>query len=121
MEEVILFFMSYIFIFICYQIIFIRPLKKKTKKNKELLEVKYLITRYNLDIDKVNYKQLLQICALTSSFDMALTVSLIFLSDNLLMELLIGFISICILILLSYKLVYLFYKKKGMIKNGKYE
>ena len=125
MEEVILFFMSYIFIFIIYQFIFIRPLrntsKKKSNKKKELLEVKYLTTKYKLDLEKIKYNQLLQICGIVSSFDIALTVSLIFLTDNLLMELLIGFISISVLIFISYHFVYLFYKKKGMILDGKHK
>jgi len=44
-------------------------------------------------------------------------VSIILLFENLLIELLVGVISIVLTILISYHLVYLFYKKKGMIKN----
>lgn len=124
MEEIVLFFMSFLFIFIIYQFFIIGPLRKKSnnkvnKKDKELLEIKYLTTKYKLDLKKIEYNQLLQICGIVSSFDISLTVSLIFLSDNLLLELLIGFISISVLIIISYHFVYLFYKKKGMIIDGK--
>ena len=119
MEEIVLFILCFLFVFIIYELFLIRPLKKKDKrKDKELLEIKYLVLKYKLDMKKIKYEQLLQICALVSSFDMSVTVSLIFLVDNLLLELLIGFASICVLIFISYHFVYLFYKKKGMINSG---
>lgn len=121
MEELILFIMSYIFIFIFYQIVVVTPAKnrkkKKKKSDKEVAEIKYLIFKYGLDIDKVNYNQLLQICGLTTSFDVSLTVSIIALINNFALQLLVGVISIVLLIFISYHIVYLFYKKKGMIKN----
>lgn len=121
MEEVILFLLSFIFVFLIYQFFLIRPLKKKKNNAKELMEIKYLVGRYNIDLDKIKYNQLLQICAIASSLDISICVRLIFLFDNLLEELIFGFISICILIFISYHFVYLFYKKKGMIKNGKHK
>ena len=123
MEELSLFFMCFITIFILYELFIIKPAKKRHKskmkkdKDKEILEIKYLTARYKLDMDKINYNQLLQICALTSSFDIALMVSIIgFISNFILM--IIGCFGISfIVIMLRYHLVYLFYKKKGMIKN----
>ena len=123
MEELLLFFMCFITIFILYEMFIIKPAKKRQKskmkkdKDKEILEIKYLTARYKLDMDKINYNQLLQICALTSSFDIALMVSIIgFISNFILM--IIGCFGISfIVIMLSYHLVYLFYKKKGMIMN----
>ena len=115
--------MCFITIFILYEMFIIKPAKKihkskiKKDKDKEILEIKYLTARYKLDMDKINYNQLLQICALTSSFDIALMVSIIgFISNFILM--IIGCFGISfIVIMLSYHLVYLFYKKKGMIMN----
>jgi len=123
MEEVVLFLMSYVLIFIIYQIFIILPAKKNRsgRKKKELLEIKYLELKYNLDLDKVKYEQLLQICALVSSFDISLSVTFVSLVNGLMLELLVGFLSIIILIFISYHFVYLFYKKKGMIKNGKHK
>ena len=122
MEELILFCMSYIVVFIVYQIFIVVPAKKRKNKkgkkgNKEVLEVKYLETLYKIDMNKINYNQLLQICALVSSFDISLTVTLVCMVNGLLLELLVGFISIALLILISYHIVYLFYKKKNMIRN----
>ena len=120
MEEFILFGLTYLFVFIIYQIFVISPAKKRKKKNnkdKEIIEVKYLILRYKIDLDKISYNQLIQICALVSSLDISIAVTIMTLTKNFILEMLLGFGSIFILIFISYHMVYLFYKKKGMIKN----
>ena len=120
MEEFILFGMTYLFVFIIYQIFVIGPAKKRKKKNnkdKEIIEVKYLISRYKIDLDKISYNQLIQICALVSSFDISIAVGVMTLFNNFLLQMLLGFTTIFILIFISYHMVYLFYIKKGMIKN----
>ncbi len=127
MQELILFLMSFVLVFIIYQIFIIIPVKRSRtskKKNvvkKDPLEIKYLSAMYGLNLKKVNYNQLLQICAIVSSLDISICVSLIGLVNGLLTELFVGFISIVALIYVSYYFVYLFYKKKGMIKNGKHK
>ena len=120
MQEFILFLLCYMFVFIIYQIFVVRKTKRNKSKNKlkkDPIEISYLIKRYHLDMKKVSYNQLLQIVAIVSSFDIALTVSIIMLFDNFFLEIICGFISIIVLILGSYHLIYLFYKKKGMIKD----
>lgn len=115
-QELILFIISFIVVFLLYQLIIVRRAKRKTK-TKEPVEVTYLVNRYKLDIKKVNYKKLLRVISLVSSFDIALVVTLILLFDNFIVEVVVGFIATMILIIGSYHLVYLCYKKKGMIKD----
>lgn len=128
MEELGLFILSFIFVLLIYQIFIIRPAKKrknnkskgrkkKEDTSKELFEIKYLQARYKLDMKKINYNQLLQICAITSSFDISFIVYLIGIINNFILRILGGFIFTLGIIMLSYHLVYLFYKKKGMIIN----
>ena len=122
MEELLLFIMSYVLIFVTYQLFIVIPAKKrnnKKKSNKELLEIKYLEVKYNLDLKRINYNQLVQICGIVSSLDISIAVYLVTLVKSLFLEILVGFISVFFLIFISYYLVYLFYKRKGMIKNGK--
>lgn len=122
MEELILFLMTFVLLMIVYQILFVIPAKKKKDKiKKELLEIRYLKNRYDLDYDKISYPQLLQICAITSSLDMAIAVTVVSFINSFLWEIIVGFVVICILIVVSYHFVYLFYKKKGMVKNGKHK
>lgn len=122
-EEIILFLMTFVLLFIIYQIFFILPAKKSkdSKKKKELLEIRYLQSKYSLDFDKISYNQLLQLCAITSCFDISLAVTVVSYLHSLLWEIVVGFVVICVLIFGSYHLIYLFYKKKGMVKDGKHK
>jgi len=117
MEELILFILAFLAIFLIYEIVLFRMAKKVLGKDLELTEINYLEKKYKLDMKKVNYKRLRHVVALTSSFDIALTVSIIMLFKSFVLEIIVGFISLIILILISYHIVYLVYKKKGMIKN----
>ena len=128
MEELGLFILSFIFVLLIYQIFIIIPAKKRKKNkskvrkkkedtSKELFEIKYLQARYKLDMKKINYNQLLQICAITSSFDISFIVYLIGIINNFILRVLGGFIFTLGIIMLSYHLVYLFYNNKGMIIN----
>ena len=121
MQEFVLFLLTFILLYLLYQIVFIAPLKsKKKKKEKELLEVRYLKSKYSLDFKKIPENQLLQLCAITSCFDMAITVTIVSFVDNFLWEIVVGIVVLVLLIVVSYHLIYLFYKKKGMVKNGKH-
>ena len=114
--ELILFVISYLVVFLLYRFIIVKRAKSK-KRAKEPFEVTYLVSKYKLDLNKVNYNRLLTIISLVSSFDIALVVSIIVLFKSFILEIIVGFISTLVIILGSYHLVYLVYKKKGMIKN----
>ena len=124
-QELILFLLSFLLVFILYQIFIVKRAKrKKTKKKdkrvkepKEPIEVTYLVNRYGLDLKKVDYNKLLFVISMVSSIDIALVVTIIMLLKIFVLEIVVGFISTIGIILLSYKLVYLVYKKKGMIKD----
>ena len=124
MGEIILFILSFLLVLMLYEFLIVRRAKKRIdkktkqeKKAKEPLEVTYLKTRYKLDMEKINYSKLLQVIAFTSSFDIALIVSVIAYLNNFILEIILGFFLTIGIILLSYHLIYLFYKKKGMIQN----
>ena len=114
MKEIILFIVCFWIVLLAYEIIFIIPMKKY---KKELAEIRYLVSKYNLDMKKVNYNQLLQIVALTSSFDITIIVTIVALVDNYLLSLLMCMLLVIPVVMVSYWLVFKFYKKRGMIKN----
>ncbi len=127
MQELILFIMCYVVVLAFYELYFVRRAKKykkgkmskkKKDKYKELGEIVLLKSKFKVNTDKVNYDQLLQIVALVSSFDISLVVSVMSLIPIFVLKLVVGFILIFVTIYVSYYLVYLFYKKKGLIKNG---
>lgn len=118
MQEIILFLLSYIFIFMIYEIFVVARAKKNEKKkkdDKQPMEVKYLVNRYKFNLKKINYHKLLHVVALVSSFDIALIVSLAMLTNNYILEILIILVLVVPVILISYHLVYLVYKKRGLI------
>ena len=121
MKELILFIMCFAFVFFLYQIFFVKPAKKENNTKKELLEIKFLESFFKLDLKKIKYEQLLQICAIVTSINISLTVTVVCNVNGLFIELIAGFISIFLLNVINYYFVYLFYKKKGMIKNGKHK
>ena len=117
MQEFILFIMTFISVYIIYRLFVVLKYKRKkdNKNYKEPFEVLYLRRKYNLDMKKINFKTLLQVISLVSSFDIALIVSIISHIKNMYLQLLCGFVLILVFILLSYHIVYLIYKRKDLI------
>lgn len=115
MTEVIVFLLTFVVVFLIYELILVRK-HKKGKSDKRPVEVTYLLNRYNLNLKKVNYKKLLNIVSLVSSFDIAVVVTVMGLTDNFLLEILIGCFLTIILILSSYSIVGKIYQKKGYTK-----
>lgn len=117
MEELALLGLTFIFVFLIYEIVIFRLAKKVLGSDIKLVEVDYLEKRYKFDIKKVNYNRLKHVIAFTSSLDIALVVTIIMFFNNFWLEIIVGFISSLLIIIISYHIVYLIYKKKGMIKD----
>lgn len=118
-EEIILFVLCYLLVFVVYQIFVVSKAKKNADKEdkKYPIEVSFLISKYHLDMEKVNYNQLLQLVALVSSFDISIIVSVVMIFDSYMYQFLAAVILVIPVFLVSYYFVGLFYKKKGMIKD----
>lgn len=127
MQEIILFLICFVIVLILYEIFIVLPMKsykkgksKKKKRQKEKsdpVEIKYLVFKYGLDLEKVNYDRLLRIVSLVSSFDIAIVVSIIALIEGYIWQMLLAIVLVIPLFLISYGLVAKYYEKKGMIKN----
>lgn len=121
MEEFKLFLLTFIFVFLIYEIFIVsrskRKRKKKDKKYKDPMEVKYLVNVYKLDLGKINYNRLLHVIAIVSSFDISCVVSISLMFHVFVLEIIVGFLSLLAFIVVSYHIIYLFYKRGGLIKN----
>lgn len=118
MQELVLFILSFLLILVVYELFIVSKAKKneKSRKDKKLpIEIVYLMTKYNFNLKKIDYHKLLHVCAFVSSFDMALIVSLAMLFENTLIQLLMVLVLVVPIILISYHIVYLIYKKRGLI------
>ncbi len=116
MKHIILFIMTYIFVFLIYQIFIVRKAKRRNSK-KRPMEINYLIQKYNIDINKINYKKLLKVVALISSLDISIIVTIVTLFDNYLIQIIIVFILVIPIIMISYNFVGMYYKKGGINKD----
>ena len=117
LEDLWLFLLCFFLVLIVYEIFIVRRAKAK-KVKKQPIEVRYLITRYHLNMRKIDYPQLLQIVALVSSFDISFIVFVVAMLDSYLWQIVAVFVLVLPVIILSYHFVGVFYKKKGMTKDA---
>lgn len=115
MTEVVVFSLTFLLVLLIYELILVRKCKND-KKGKRPIEVQYLVNCYNLDLKRINYKKLLNIISIVSSLDIAIVVTLIGLTDNFWLEIIIGCFLTVFLILISYYIVGKIYKKHGYCK-----
>ena len=114
MNEIILFLMTYLFVFFIYQIFIIRKAKRKNSK-KRPMEVNYLINKYHVDIKRINYKKLLLIISLVSSLDISILVTIILIFDSYFIKIVIALLLVIPIIVISYHFIGSYYKKNGMV------
>ncbi len=97
-----------------------RGKKKKSKKDIERKmpsEVKYFVNRYNVDLDKINYRYFLQLIGLIVAMDIAIISNIVSRIKSLWIELLVILILVIALTLLSFGILGRYFKKKGLTKN----
>ena len=118
MEQLLLFFLTFVVVFSGYEIFVVNRAKKnyKSKDKKIPIEIKYLIKKYGIDIKKINYFQLLQVVAIVSSLDITIIVTIMSLINKFIFKILFVVIFIIPIILISYSIVGKKYRKK-MIKD----
>lgn len=91
---------------------------KKKKKNNELTEISYLVGKFNLDKSKININRLLIVIALINAFIISIvSVSVMLIKINIILQLLIGFILLISLIYSLYEILGRILVKKGYGKN----
>ena len=112
MENVIAAILSFIIVYLVYLVLVILR-KKKMAKYKNSTEVRYLETKYRLNLKKMNMKQLAHLLSLTNAFIIAVTVLVIGFVDELILKLMVGFIVLFPMILLMYHII-------GVKLNKKY-
>lgn len=111
MKELILFTVTFLIIFLIYYLFVIRR-KKYLEKFINGKEIGYLKKVYKIKLKKEDYKKIAILIAITNSFIISLAISLVCFLNNLLLQLLLGFVIIIGLILLCYHIIGKIYKKK---------
>lgn len=123
-------FITILIVYIIYYFVSVTRYDKsghlKNKKNNKATdyeglpsEVKYFVTKYNIDLDKVNLRGVLKLIGLVLGIDIAilsLAVLLIF-RNSVVLQIIVAIILIIPLYLISLKFVGKYFKKKGLVKD----
>ena len=111
MKYVITFFITFITVFLVYFLFMIKRKKAILKLNTSL-EVRYLVSKYKIDIDKINLKSLAYKIALCNTFIISITFMIILFIKMFILKMLVGFIALFPLILIGYHILGISLKKK---------
>lgn len=110
MKDLLLYLFTFIIAYLFY-LIFVISRKSVLKKFPEGKEMKYLQYKYKVKVTDKNLKSIANIVCLANSFILSTTVYVVCLFDNLLLEILIGGLTLIVLILLLYHLIGIHYRK----------
>ena len=111
MKYFIIWITVFIIIYLFY-LLFVILRKKKLELFKNNSYLKYLVKVYKLDIKKLNIKHMAHIIALSNSFIIATTCTLVYLLDNFYMQMLLALALLILLQLFTYHIVGLILKRR---------
>ncbi len=109
--EMQIFIFTFIIIYLLYFFTIIMRTNSQNKFTKSL-EITYLINRYNINIEKLNYKRLMHIIALANSLIISVTFLVTNFINRLIFKLIIGFIILIVLEILVYHMIGKIYQIK---------
>lgn len=111
MDYLLTFIFCYIIVFLVYYLVVVQR-KKGLEAFKKGKQVEFFKNAYKLNLKKLNYKSFGTSLSFVNAFIIATTVTIIEIFDNLIIKLLVGFVILIPLILICYKLLGKYYKKK---------
>lgn len=111
MDYLIVFFSCFLVIYLLY-LLFIVLRKKGLEKFKTSKQLEYFKIKFNLNIDKINFKSFANTVSFTNAFIIAFVVTVIDGIDNLILKLLAGFVILLPLMYFLYLFIGKYYKKK---------
>ena len=111
MKQIMLFLVIFLVVYLFY-LIFVILKKRALKKFVTGKELTYLKNRYHLDYNKINIKNLAQVVAVTNSFILATTVTILSLIKSMIIAMLMALFIIIPLIVLCYHVIGILFKKK---------
>ena len=115
MEVVLKFLYNFILLFSLFIIVykvFLYKNKKDYSKLKKNDEIKIFIARYDLDMRKTNYKNVLNAIILINSFIISFSATLILNIDGMVMILLVCFVVVFILIYALFEIAGRYFKNR---------
>lgn len=111
MFNLLLFVITFVVVFVIYLLFVIRR-EKYLEKFINGKEVGYLKKVYKIKVKKSDYKSLAVVVAISNSFIIATSVTIVSLFKNIFLEILVGFGTVLVLILVCYHIIGKLYQKK---------
>lgn len=111
MEYLITFVTCFIVIYLIYFFVIINR-KKGLESFKKGKQLDFFKTVYKLDFRKIDIKKFAHSLSLTNAFIMSTTITIIDLIDNFALKMILGIIILIPLMLIMYKFLGEYYKKK---------
>ena len=116
MSYVIWFILSFILIYLLYYIFSIRKATRDTKKS---VEAQFLIYSNKLDINKFSYYRFVRVVGLVTCFDIALVATIVGAVEELIWQILFGFVAVIPILVISFLLLGKYYTNKQHKDNKK--
>lgn len=114
MDDLIMCLIVFIVVFLTRFLIYFYSKKKKKKNKGIMMEMQYLINRFKLNKERIDTYTIAIVISLIDAFIMALALFLsVRITENMIVQMIIGFILVIGLIILSNELLGRILKKKG--------
>lgn len=116
MRYLFLFIITFILVIFYYYLIELKKVKKITKRGLPV-ELKLFLNMYNVDTKKEPYNKIMKKLIIIIACDTGIMLLITELFSSIIIKLLVAIPCVLFLLIISYKLLGMYYKKKGMIKN----
>ena len=111
MRDFIFYLIIFVLVYLFY-VIFVLCRRSVLRNFPNGKEMKYLKFKYGIKVNDKNIKKIANTVFLGNSFILSTTVFVVCLFDNLVIEILVGLVTLIILLLSVYHLIGIYYKKK---------
>ena len=111
MKELIFYLIIFVLVYLFY-VVFVLSRKNVLKKFPNGKEMRYLKYKYGIKVNDKNIKKIANAVFLANSFILSTTVFVVCLFNNLIIEVVVGFVTLIVLMLGLYHLIGTYYKKK---------
>lgn len=111
MLEFLLFVGTFLVVFIFYLLFVIRR-EKYLDKFTQGKEITYLKKVYKVKVNDKNKRKIALLVALSNSFIISFTVAIVCLFKSIILQIVVGFITVIILILVCYHIIGIIFGKK---------
>ena len=113
MEQLLIFLGSYLVSFLCYYVSVVAQ-KRKYEKFKQGTQINFFKRKYGLKFKNITIGKFLLLLSFVYGFIIATTLTIVSLINGLLWQLLIGLVIMIPLILLAFKILGFYIRKKEL-------